>query len=121
VRFLIDNSLSPRLASLLGELGHDAVHLRSFGKQDAEDLEVFEIAASQDRVIVAQDTDFGAIIAARRSTKLSLTLFRREDHSTEGSFAIPRDNLSTIEHDLSAGAIVVIDDTRIRVRALPLA
>jgi predicted nuclease of predicted toxin-antitoxin system len=66
VRFLIDNSLSPRLASLLGELGHDAVHLRSFGKQDAEDLEVFEIAASQDRVIVAQDTDFGAI--DRRST-----------------------------------------------------
>lgn len=35
MRFLIDNALSPALAVLLTDAGHDAVHVRSLGLQHA--------------------------------------------------------------------------------------
>ena len=37
MRFLIDNALSPALAALLQQAGHDAIHVRSIGLQHADD------------------------------------------------------------------------------------
>jgi len=36
MKFLIDNALSPALATLLQQAGHDAVHIRSIGLQRAD-------------------------------------------------------------------------------------
>jgi hypothetical protein len=38
MRFLVDNALSPALAVLLQQAGHDAIHVRTIGLQRAEDL-----------------------------------------------------------------------------------
>ena len=37
MKFLIDNALSPALADLLQQAGHDAIHVRSIGLQHADD------------------------------------------------------------------------------------
>ena len=37
MKFLIDNALSPVLAALLQQAGHDAIHVRSIGLQHADD------------------------------------------------------------------------------------
>jgi predicted nuclease of predicted toxin-antitoxin system len=39
MRFLVDNSLSPRLAAALCSEGHDAVHVRSLGVARVDDEE----------------------------------------------------------------------------------
>ncbi|MGH9409395.1 MAG: DUF5615 family PIN-like protein [Vicinamibacterales bacterium] len=44
MRFLVDNALSPALAVLLTDAGHDAVHVRSLGLQHAQDMDIFERA-----------------------------------------------------------------------------
>jgi predicted nuclease of predicted toxin-antitoxin system len=36
MKFLIANALSPTLATLLQQAGHDAIHVRSVGLQHAE-------------------------------------------------------------------------------------
>jgi predicted nuclease of predicted toxin-antitoxin system len=57
MKFLVDNALSPALAVLLKEAGHDALHVRDVGLAKAEDKAIFDLAAADARVVVSADTD----------------------------------------------------------------
>jgi predicted nuclease of predicted toxin-antitoxin system len=121
MRFLIDNSLSPRLADGLRECGHDAVHMRELLPVDAADVAIFELASEQDRVVLAQDTDFGTILAQREADRPSVVLFRGRRKATADVLDLFQSMFPSIVDDLSAGAVVVFDDTRVRIRRLPIA
>ena len=71
MKFLIDNALSPSIAYGLVEKGHDALHVRDVGLAAASDLEIIDLATQRDRILISADTDFGAILAFRESTKPS--------------------------------------------------
>jgi len=64
LRFLIDNALSPQVAELLCQAGHDAVHVRDFDMQDASDEAIFELAQQENRCLISADTDFGTLIGS---------------------------------------------------------
>jgi predicted nuclease of predicted toxin-antitoxin system len=120
VKFLIDNALSPILATELRNAGHDALHVRDIGLADADDLTIFEHAAAEDRIVVSADTDFGMLLALRQSSEPSVVLFRLEGrrmphHQSE----LLKANLESLSESLSHGCVAVIEDGRIRVRRLP--
>jgi len=121
MRFLIDNALSPRLAALLFDADHDAVHVRSIGLQHADDLEIFERAAADDRVLVSADTDFGTLLAARTVDRPSLIQFRGPgSRAPEALARVVLSNLSQITDALESGCIVTFEPVRVRIRALPI-
>ncbi len=120
MRFLIGNALSPRLAEQLTAAGHHAVHVRDYGLQTAADEEIFERAAAEDRVPVSADTDFATLLATRRVDRPSVVLFRRRtERRPEQQAAVLLSNLAAVADELEAGAVVVFEPQRIRIRRLP--
>ncbi|MCY3837355.1 MAG: DUF5615 family PIN-like protein [Gammaproteobacteria bacterium] len=121
LKFLVDNALSPRLAAGFCAAGHDAVHVRDIGLQSATDIAIFEIAADQSRIIVSEDTDFGTLLALRDAAAPSVVLFRGMLDRRAGSLLHTLvANMASVEADLEAGAVVVFEPSRIRIRRLPM-
>jgi predicted nuclease of predicted toxin-antitoxin system len=65
MRFLIDNALSPILATLLEQAGHNALHVRAIDLHRSDDVVIFDRAAAEDRIVISADTDFGTLLATR--------------------------------------------------------
>lgn len=121
MKFLIDNALSPLVASGLQQAGHDAVHVRDCQMHDAADELIFAKAARESRVIVSADTAFGTLLALRKVGEPSVILFRRGlDRVPSNQVALLLSNLSAIQSYLENGCVVVFDENRIRIRELPI-
>ena len=122
MRFLIDNCLSPIVASGLAQAGYDTIHVRDYGLQSALDEEIFARAATEDRILISGDTDFASMLALSKEKRPSVILFRRQtQRRPEEQLSLLLLNLPALREDLDAGASVVFDQDRIRVRSLPVA
>jgi predicted nuclease of predicted toxin-antitoxin system len=121
LRFLVDNALSPVVAEALVAAGHEALHVRDLGMQAATDEEIFEVAAGEGRTIVSADTDFGTILALRRTAEPSVLIFRRSSgRRPEDQARLLLRQLPRISDALERGSVVVIEEDRLRIRALPI-
>jgi predicted nuclease of predicted toxin-antitoxin system len=121
VNFLIDNALSPRVATGLRASGHDAVHVLDYGMHTAADDAVFERAELESRVVVSADTDFGTLLALREATSPSVILLRGAAlRRADDQVALILRALPSIDAALQRGAIVVLERHRLRLRDLPI-
>jgi predicted nuclease of predicted toxin-antitoxin system len=107
------------LADWLRAEGHDAAHIREIGLADLPDREVFAEAAKQDRIVVTFDLDFGEIadLAGAKGAKVVLLRLRlaRQQFLRHRLQVV----IAQAAEALAAGATVVVEDTRIRIRRMP--
>jgi predicted nuclease of predicted toxin-antitoxin system len=122
MKFLIDNALSPALADLLQQAGHDAIHVRSIGLQHADDDAIFDRGVVEGRILVTADADFGTLLAVRSSRQPSVIQFRGEGSRKPDALARTLlANLPQLVDALQNGSIVTFEPARVRVRLLPIA
>ena len=121
MKFPVDNALSLVMAEGLRRAGHDAIHVRDYRLQESEDEVIFDRAAREERIIISADTDFGTLLALRREKTPSVILLRRMvPRRPESQVSFLLSNLNEIAESLERGAVVVIEETRLRVRPLPI-
>jgi predicted nuclease of predicted toxin-antitoxin system len=119
VRFLADMGVSPRVVHWLHEHGHDAVHLRDQGLHRLADDAIFAKARAEDRIVLTWDLDFTEIVSTSQS-KTSAIVFRLRNTRTDHLIARLAVVLENAAGALDAGAIVSVEDTRYRLRRLPV-
>jgi predicted nuclease of predicted toxin-antitoxin system len=90
------------------------------GLQTLADQLIFQKALVEDRIIITFDLDFGEIAALSRGKVVSVVILQlsnsRADYVIQRLEAV----LPTVEPALMSGAIVTIEDTRHRIRLLPM-
>ncbi|MGH3442562.1 MAG: DUF5615 family PIN-like protein [Nitriliruptorales bacterium] len=105
----------------LNAAGHDAVHVGDVPRLDAPDVAIFDLATETGRAIVAADTDFGELLVKRHTAEPSLVLFHRQSGRRPAEqAALLLEHLPDVHLDLDRRAVVVLENTRLRVRSLPI-
>ena len=120
MRLLLDLNLAPALCGRFAAGGHDAVHWSNVGDLRAPDTAILEYARQTNRIVVTHDLDFGALLAASRAESPSVIQFRTQDVLGSAFLDIVLSTLERFEAEILAGALVVIDERRSRVRILPI-
>lgn len=118
VQFLLDADLSPRLATTIGEYGHEAIHVDALLPPRTPDHLVAEIALQIGRCLITGDFDFADLREFEPRDYLGivvLTLPRNAGSAyIEALLRELLDRLPTLG-DLR-GKLLIIEPGRIRIR-----
>jgi predicted nuclease of predicted toxin-antitoxin system len=119
MKFLLDMPVSPSLAGVLRDLGHEGVHAHQIGKDRAPDEELLEIARREGRVIITADLDFPRLMALSLAAGPGLILFRGGDYSDKEMADLLNRVLGCVPAETVEKSVCVVDPKRIRVTRLP--
>ena len=120
MKLLVDMNLTPEWVPFLLAAGVEAVHWSSVGDVRVTDEELMRWAAAESRVVFANDLDFGALLAMSGVAGPSVIQVRALDLVPESIGAEVLAVLRAHTEALTSGALVTLDETRTRVRVLPI-
>ncbi len=120
MKFLADMGVAQRITEWLRSEGHEITHLREEGLERLPDNEIFEKAIKEERIILTFDLDFGEIAAFATERKVSIIVFRLNNTSTPHVRERLKAVLADCSEQLRSGAVIVVEESRHRVRSLPI-
>jgi len=120
MKLVVDMNLSPSWGSRLSERGFDAVHWSVIGASTAPDDEILVWAREQGFVVITNDLDFSAILAATSGLAPSVVQIRMQDLISDVAVQVVARALDAYRVEIEAGALLSIDESGTRVRMLPL-
>ena len=116
MRFLIDRCAGRRIADWLRDRGHDVVESRERGTHPGDRI-LLEWAASERRILMTMDKDFGQLIFVEKAPHCGLV--RLPDVPAARRIELVERLLRDHTQELADGAILTVRGQRIRISRLP--
>ena len=120
MKLLLDMNLSPEWVRTLESGGWEAIHWHSTGNPSATDNEVMAWARKNGYVVFTHDLDFGMLLAATQASGPSVIQIRTQDVMP----TIMKDRIFEVlghyKDQLERGALITVDESKSRIRILPL-
>jgi predicted nuclease of predicted toxin-antitoxin system len=121
MKLLLDQGIPPSTAELLRGQGLDAIHVSEIGYARADDLQIIELAITEDRMIVTLDADYHAAIALTSANSPSVIWIRIANLRAADYAAIVTSTLDEYKEILLTGVLITIrSDRTVRLRNLPI-
>lgn len=114
---LADENVSPRVVSFLREKGFDVLDVKESGMNGTSDHILMELALREQRLVVTHDADFGTLAINNEQPCFGVLYLRLTMPAALNVIAV-LNKLIAMNPALSSGSLVVINETRIRVRVL---
>jgi predicted nuclease of predicted toxin-antitoxin system len=118
---LTDENLDPDVVAQLRQLGFDVLDVVESGLQGSTDVDLLRLAASQGRVIVSHDADFGTLAILQHEPLIGIVYLRPGHIDPQFTMATIQAVLN-LDPDVAPPFILVAKRTanlvNIRVRAL---
>ncbi|MCF6150366.1 MAG: DUF5615 family PIN-like protein [Candidatus Kuenenia sp.] len=115
IRIITDENISPRVVTFLRAEGIDVKDTKEQNWHDKEDEETLEIAYKEQRFVLTHDSDFGTLaINEGKQNYGSIYLWLRNvsSHNVIQVY----EQLLRLNTLISSGTILVVEETRIRMR-----
>ena len=112
--------ISPATVQHLIELGHDVVRVSAVMPNNAADREIVDWAVAHERAVLTQDLDFSDIVALSGAGRPSLITLRLSDSRVDNVNRVLSSVLFRLESQVSNGIAVTVEDSRVRIRRLPI-
>jgi predicted nuclease of predicted toxin-antitoxin system len=120
-RLLLDQGLPRSTAGWLRpERDWDVVHVSERELARATDAEILELARLEGRVCVTLDANFHALLAHSAAASPSTIRIRIEGLDARGLAQVLRRTWHVAGEELADGAVVTVDENRVRLRRLPI-
>jgi predicted nuclease of predicted toxin-antitoxin system len=120
LKLLIDMNLSPAWVAALSKQGWQATHWSSVGDPRASDREIMSWAQANQHTVFTHDLDFGMLLAVTRAEGPSVIQVRAQDVTPAHLENLVISALQEYGPLLERGALIVVDESKLRVRILPL-
>jgi predicted nuclease of predicted toxin-antitoxin system len=120
VQLVVDMNLSVEWLTELAQHGWAAVHWSTVGDPRADDSVIMAWALANGHVVFTHDLDFGTALALTHATGPSVLQVRGQNVLPEDIGPVVIAALRQHDAALAAGALVVVDVKKSRVRVLPL-
>ncbi len=114
---LTDENVSPRVVSFLREKGFDVLDVKESGMNGTSDHVLMELALREQRFVVTHDADFGTLAINNDQPCFGVLYLRLTMPAALNVIAV-LNKLIAMNPALSSGSLIVINETKIRVRVL---
>ncbi len=114
MRFLADESCDFSIVRALRAAGHDVIAVAESPLRGAADAKVIELAATERRILLTEDKDFGQLVFAAARSNAGV-LFVRYPHAVRRDLAPAILNLVATRAESLYGTFAVIEPGRVRI------
>lgn len=117
LKVLTDENVSPHIVSYLRQKNIDVADVKEKGWQGTDDKYLMKIACTEERFIVTHDSDFGTLAINEGVPCYGIIYMRLKNLGLSNVINV-LEKLFVIDQDITEGVIIVVEDTRLRIRTI---